>query len=185
MYCMHIKEKVGTPESNFFWKLCRVPNNMHSANKENTPVHLPCVFFSTRQRKNERWMDLLCRVPNGRHTANKTAPAIPNGARMFAVCPTSGTRQRRKLCRVLRFAVFFFSQVHGQRKIFPGVESLPCVFLRGTQQMPSLPCAISFPCAAVRAHGKDPLYRVPEIQHTAKPKAHGKYAQSRSAWTHT
>ena len=46
--------------------------------------------------------------------------------------------------------------------------------------MPSLLCAISFPCAVVRAHGKDPLYRVPEIQHTAIPKAHGKYAQSRS-----
>ena len=138
-------------------------------------------FLQHTAKKNERWTGLLCRVPNGRHTANKTAPAIPNGARMFAVCPTSGTRQRRKLCHVLRFAVFFFHKSTVNERFLPGVESLTCVFLRGTQQRPSLLCVISFPYAAVRAHGKGPLYRVPEIQHTAKPKAHGKYAQSRSA----
>ena len=138
-------------------------------------------FLQHTAKKNERWTGLLCRVPNGRHTANKTALAISNGARMFAVCPTSGTRQRRKLCRVLRFAVFFFHKSTVNERLLPSVGSLPCVFLRGTRRMPSLRCAIYFPCAAVRAHGKGPLYRVPEIQHTAKPKAHGKYAQSRSA----
>ena len=131
-------------------------------------------FLQHTAKKNERWKGLLCRVPNGRHTANKTAAAIPNGARMFAVCPTSGTRQRRKLCRV------FFHKSTVNERFLLGVESLPCVFLGGTRQKPSLLCAISFPCAAVRAHGKDPLYCVPEIQHTAIPKAHGKYAQSRS-----
>ena len=138
-------------------------------------------FLQHTAKKNERWMGLLCRVTNGRHTANKTAPTIPNGSRMFAVCPTSGTRQRFLLCRVLRFAVFFFHKSTVNERFLPGVESLTCVFLRGTQQRPSLLCVISFPYAAVRAHGKGPLYRVPEIQHTAKPKAHGKYAQSRSA----
>ena len=132
-------------------------------------------FLQHTAKKNERWTGLLCRVPNGRHTANKTAPAIPNGARMFAVCPTSGTRQRRKLCRVLRFAVFFFHKSMVNERFLPGVESLTCVFLRGTRQRSALPCAIYFPCATVRTHGKVPLYRVPEIQHTAKSKAQSKY----------
>ena len=98
----------------------------------------------------------VCRVPNVWHTVKKKA--LP--------CAS--------LCRV------FFHKSTVNERFLPGVKSLLCVFLRGTRQMSSLPCAISFPCAAVRAHGKGPLCRVPEIQHTAKPKAHGKYAQSGS-----
>ena len=140
-------------------------------------VQLPCVFFSTRQRKMNggRSSFAVCQTAGTRQTKR------PQPARMFAVCPTSGTRQRRKRCRVLRFAVFFFHKSTVNERLLPSVGSLPCVFLRGTRRMPSLRCAIYFPCAAVRAHGKGPLYRVPEIQHTAKPKGHGKYAQSRSA----
>ena len=142
-------------------------------------VHLPCVFFSTRQRKwtvdgpplpcdkrpahgkqngsnHSKRFQNVCRVPNVWHTAKKKA--LP--------CAS--------LCRV------FFHKSTVNERFLLGVESLPCVFLGGTRQRSSLLCAISFPCAAVRAHGKDPLYRVPEIQHTAIPKAHGKYAQSRS-----
>ena len=111
-------------------------------------------FLQHTAKKNERWTGLLCRVPNGRHTANKTAPAISNGARMFAVCPPSGTRQRRKLCRVLRFAVFFFHKSTVNERFLPGVESL-CVSFYG-------------------AHGKGPLcrvlylFRVLQFGHTAK-----------------
>ena len=98
----------------------------------------------------------VCRVPNVWHTAKKKA--LP--------CAS--------LCRV------FFHKSTVNERLLPSVGSLPCVFLRGTRRMPSLRCAIYFPCAAVRAHGKGPLYRVPEIQHTVKPKAPGKYVQSRS-----
>ena len=111
-------------------------------------------FLQHTAKKNERWTGLLCRVPNGRHTANKTAPAISNGARMFAVCPPSGTRQRRKLCRVLRFAVFFFTSPRSM-KDFYRASNLYHVSFYG-------------------AHGKVPLcrvlyiFRVLQFRHTAK-----------------
>ena len=111
-------------------------------------------FLQHAAKKNERWTGLLCRVPNGRHTANKTAPTIPNGSRMFAVCPTSGTRQRRKRCRVLRFAVFFFTSPRSM-KDFYRASDLYRVYFYG-------------------AHGECPLcgvlyiFRVLQFGHTAK-----------------
>ena len=141
--------------------ICRAFFSAHGKEKwtvEGPP--LPCAKRPAHGKQNGRSHSKrcqnVCRVPSVWHTAKKKA--LP--------CAS--------LCRV------FFHKSTVNERFLPDVESLPCVFLGGTRQMPSLLCAISFPCAAVRAHGKGPLYCVPELQHTANPKAHGKYAQSRS-----
>ena len=113
-------------------------------------VQLPCVFFSTRQRKMNggRASFAVCQTAGTRQTKR------PQPARMFAVCPTSGTRQRRKRCRVLRFAVFFFTSPRSM-KDFYRVSDLYRVYFYG-------------------AHGECPLcgvlyiFRVLQFGHTAK-----------------
>jgi len=112
-------------------------------------VHLPCVFFSTRQRKmNGGWASFaVCQTAGTRQTKR------PQPARMFAVCG-SGTRQRRKRCRVLRFAVFFFTSPRSM-KDFYRASDLYRVYFYG-------------------AHGECPLcgvlyiFRVLQFGHTSK-----------------
>jgi hypothetical protein len=146
MYCMHIKEKVGTPESNFFWKLCRVPNNMHSANKENTPVHLPCVFFSTRRLADTRQTKrpqpfqtvpecLLCaqHLAHGKEESFAVCFALPC---FFFTSP----RSMKVFYRASNLYHMSFTG-HTANDLFAVCYIFSVCCSSGTRQRPSLPCA--------------------------------------------
>ena len=143
------KKKLGRQNQKKFenFAVCLIICTRQTKKTHGKSVHLPFVFFSTRQRKmnggrtsfavcwrlahdkqngpsHSKRCQNVCRVPNVWHTAKKKA--LP--------CAS--------LCRV------FFHKSTVNERFLPGVESLPCVFLRGTRQRPSLPCARD------TAHGK-------------------------------
>ena len=114
------KKKLGRQNQKNFenFAVCLIICTRQTKKTHGKSVHLPCVFFSTRQRK------------------------MNGGRASFAVCQTAGTRQtkrpqpfqtvpeclpcaqclahgkKRKLCRVLRFAVFFFTSPQSMKDFY-------------------------------------------------------------------
>jgi len=151
MYCMHIKEKVGTPKSKFFFEnfaVCLIICTRQTKKTNGKSVQLPCVFFSTRQRKmNGGWASFAVWQTAGTRQTKRLQPfqtvpeCLPCAQRL-----THGKEESFAVCFALPC---FFSQVHGQWKIFTGRRIFNvCLFTGHTTKALFAVCYIFSVCCS-------------------------------------